>query len=144
MGHFTEVGYNGVEFTDASHCWARDLNILNGDTLLSFYRSSFCTADGIRMGVTNPRNSWGIGCSHAFKACSLQEISFTNQAASSTYSLCSTKPRNSWGIDCHHGLNASSSQDILFTNWEMNMKCWHDVTVFNHTVGLGRPALQGT
>lgn len=50
-GHFTEAGWNGVEFTDTSNCWARDLDIVNGDTLLSFYRSSFCTATDIEMRV---------------------------------------------------------------------------------------------
>ena len=50
-GHFTEAGWNGIEFTDVSQCWARNVTILNGDTLLSVYRSSFCTIANITTGV---------------------------------------------------------------------------------------------
>ena len=50
-GHFTEAGWNGIEFTDTSQCWARNITILNGDNLLSVYRSSFCTIANITTGV---------------------------------------------------------------------------------------------
>ena len=50
-GHLLEAGWNGVEFTDASQCWARNITILNGDTLLSVYRSSFCTIVNVTTGV---------------------------------------------------------------------------------------------
>ena len=46
-----EDGWNGIEFTDVSQCWARNVTILNGDTLLSVYRSSFCTVANITTGV---------------------------------------------------------------------------------------------
>lgn len=42
-GHFKEAGWNGIEFDDVTNCWVRDVAILNSDTALSFYRSSFCT-----------------------------------------------------------------------------------------------------
>ena len=99
-GHFLEPGFNGVEFSDASNCWARNLTILNGDTLLSFYRSSFCTADLIKTGVTASRNNQGTR------------------------------------LDCHHGINVSSSQDILISNVNHKIKCHHDMTVFNFTLGV--------
>lgn len=50
-GHFLEAGWNGIEFSDVSQCWARNVTIINGDTLLSFYRSSFCTVSGFTASV---------------------------------------------------------------------------------------------
>ncbi|GAX74555.1 hypothetical protein CEUSTIGMA_g2005.t1 [Chlamydomonas eustigma] len=97
-GHFQEAGWNGVEFTDTSNCWARNLTILNGDTLLSVYRSSFCTLSNITTGVTAKRNNFNR--------------------------------------DCHHSMNTSSSQDILFSNITHTISCYHDLTVFNFTVGV--------
>ncbi|GAX80183.1 hypothetical protein CEUSTIGMA_g7621.t1 [Chlamydomonas eustigma] len=97
-GHFKEAGWNGVEFTDTSHCWARNITILNGDTLLSVYRSSFCTITNITTGVTAKRNNFDR--------------------------------------ECHHGMNTSNSQDILFSNITHTISCYHDITVFNLTVGV--------
>ncbi|GAX86598.1 hypothetical protein CEUSTIGMA_g14006.t1 [Chlamydomonas eustigma] len=97
-GHFKEAGWNGVEFTDTSHCWARNITILNGDTLLSVDRSSFCTITNITTGVTAKRNNFDR--------------------------------------ECHHGMNTSNSQDILFSNITHTISCYHDITVFNLTVGV--------
>lgn len=81
VGHFLEPGFNGLEFTDASRCWAKDLTILNGDTLLSFHRSSFCTADGIATGTTSSRNkATGMDCHHGINVSNSQDILVSNVA----------------------------------------------------------------
>ncbi|KAG1674235.1 hypothetical protein FOA52_013855 [Chlamydomonas sp. UWO 241] len=79
-GHFKEDGWNGVEFTDTSNCWATDLKILNADTLVSVYRSSFCTVDGVVMGVTQTRGKWAGAkdCHHGLNVSSSQDVLFTN------------------------------------------------------------------
>lgn len=39
-------------------------------------------------------------------------------------------------MDCHHGINVSSSQDVLVSNVNHRMQCYHDMTIFNFTLGL--------
>eukprot|EP00798_Chlamydomonas_sp_ICE-L_P031086 gene31086-6212_t len=118
-GHFTEAGWNGLEFSDLSNCWARNISIINSDNAIAVYRSSFCTITDIYIGVTRPRGDNGIDCHHGI-----------NDPSSRT------RPRGDNGIDCHHGINVSASQDILVTKFRIQTKCYHDVGVFNYTAGV--------
>lgn len=41
-GHFSELGYNPVAFSDVAHCWIRRVRIVNADSG-PFIRGDFCT-----------------------------------------------------------------------------------------------------
>uniref|UniRef100_A0A7S0RMN2 Uncharacterized protein n=1 Tax=Chlamydomonas leiostraca TaxID=1034604 RepID=A0A7S0RMN2_9CHLO len=97
-GHLEEEGWNGLEFSRTSNCWARNVAIVNGDNSLGVSEASFCTFQNIQ--------------------------------------LSRTAARARDGKDCHHGLNVSASQDILVADWAIGMRCWHDATVFNWTLGV--------
>jgi hypothetical protein len=45
-GHFTELGYNAIALSDASHCWVRNVHIHNADSGV-FVSGCFNTIDGI-------------------------------------------------------------------------------------------------
>ncbi|GAX86615.1 hypothetical protein CEUSTIGMA_g14023.t1 [Chlamydomonas eustigma] len=47
-----------------------------------------------------------------------------------------TAKRNNFDRECHHGMNTSNSQDILFSNITHTISCYHDIAVFNLTVGV--------
>ena len=46
MGHFSELGFNAIAFSNVSNCWARNLRIVNCDSGI-FLRSKFCTLENI-------------------------------------------------------------------------------------------------
>ena len=46
-GHFTELGFNAVAFSEVSHCWVRNLLITNADSGI-FLNGHFCSIDGLR------------------------------------------------------------------------------------------------
>eukprot|EP00798_Chlamydomonas_sp_ICE-L_P018183 gene18183-24621_t len=114
-GHFMEAGWNGIEFSDASNCWARNISILNSDNAINFYRSSFCTVTDFHIGVTDTNGPNDIGCRLDINA---------------------TGTRGPKNIECHHGINITASQDILARNFHLSVKCYHDLGVFNYTVGV--------
>lgn len=45
-GHFTELGFNAVAFSDVSHCWVRNIRITNPDSGL-FIGGTFNTVQGV-------------------------------------------------------------------------------------------------
>jgi Pectate lyase superfamily protein len=45
-GHFKELGYNAVAFTDVANCWGRNLRITNADSGI-FTHARFCTITGV-------------------------------------------------------------------------------------------------
>ncbi|MCK5001012.1 MAG: hypothetical protein KAS23_15825, partial [Anaerohalosphaera sp.] len=45
-GHFTELGFNAMAFSNVSNCWARNIKILNCDSGI-FLRSTFCNLENI-------------------------------------------------------------------------------------------------
>lgn len=46
-GHFKELGYNGITFSETAQCWVRNVEILNADFALEFRSTNFCTADNV-------------------------------------------------------------------------------------------------
>ncbi|OAM89745.1 hypothetical protein AW736_10440 [Termitidicoccus mucosus] len=47
-GHFTELGFNAMAFSDVAHCWIRNIRIRNSDSGLMI-KGDFCTIDGVVM-----------------------------------------------------------------------------------------------
>lgn len=47
-GHFTEEGYNAIAISNATHCWVRDVRIINSDSGI-FMSGHFNTLDGVMM-----------------------------------------------------------------------------------------------
>lgn len=56
QGHFSERGWNALEFqSNAAHCWARDLEIVDADSGIYTNGASFCTLERIRLSATPGR-----------------------------------------------------------------------------------------
>lgn len=61
-GHHQEPGYNAIGFEGASHCWVRNVHIVNADSgLFLRNRTKFCTAHAIRFSATPGRLRTGYG-----------------------------------------------------------------------------------
>ncbi len=45
-GHFTELGFNAIQFGAVVDCWARNIRIVNADSGI-YARGRFCTVEGI-------------------------------------------------------------------------------------------------
>ena len=138
-----EDGWNGVEFTDASQCWARNLTILNGDTLISVHRSSFCTVANITTGVWVVLKWTRSDILRKCMPCIWSDHHTWNHQTENipqpltliSRHLYRTAARQSPdGRNCHHGLNVSASQDVLVANVSHGIVCVHDLCVFNFTV----------
>ncbi|KAL4441064.1 hypothetical protein ABPG77_010495 [Micractinium sp. CCAP 211/92] len=62
--HFADRGYNGLQFSHVSNCWARNVTILNADNGLFVTWTDRSTFRGITVGMTSPRlnpahlNAW--------------------------------------------------------------------------------------
>ena len=56
-GHFTELGYNAIQFSNVVDCWARNIRIVNADSGV-YARGSFCTVQRISL-ETDRRGLFG-------------------------------------------------------------------------------------
>lgn len=57
-GHWEEVGFNPVAFSNVAHCWIRNVRVWNADSG-PFVSGWFCTVDGISFGADPARNFTG-------------------------------------------------------------------------------------
>ena len=106
-GHLKEAGWSGVEFAGASNCWLRNLVILNTDTGIMIWKSSFVTATGIVTDTTQPR-----AAPYVFRG---------TEALS---------------LNCHHAVNVSESQDVHVKNVAVNAPCIHDLSSYGWNNGV--------
>lgn len=58
-GHFSELGFNAVAFTNVADCWARDLVITNSDSGV-FAGGRFCTVENVRCRMLNVVENGGV------------------------------------------------------------------------------------
>ena len=66
-GHFSELGYNGIDFAYAAECWAKNIKIHNADSGI-FTHSAFCTIKNII--ITSDRApKKGITGHHGIELC---------------------------------------------------------------------------
>lgn len=65
-GHFSELGFNAVAFTNVSDCWARNLVITNSDSGI-FASGRFCTIEGVRFQMVNVVESGGVFGHHGIE-----------------------------------------------------------------------------
>ena len=65
-GHFSELGFNAVAFTDVSDCWARNLVITNSDSGF-FAAGRFCTVEGVRFQMVNVVENGGVFGHHGIE-----------------------------------------------------------------------------
>jgi len=59
QGHFSELGFNAVAFTNVADCWARDLIITNSDSGV-FAGGRFCTVENVRCQMVKVVESGGV------------------------------------------------------------------------------------
>jgi len=64
-GHFSELGFNAVAFTNVADCWARDLVITNSDSGV-FTGGRFCTVENVRCRMVNVAENGGVFGHHGF------------------------------------------------------------------------------
>jgi hypothetical protein len=64
-GHFSELGFNAVDFSGVADCWARNLIITNADSGI-FAGGRFCTIDGVRYQLRGAKESDGVFGHHGF------------------------------------------------------------------------------
>ncbi len=58
-GHFSELGFNAIAFSNVAHCWARDLVITNSDSGI-FAGGRFCTVQDVRLQLVNVVENGGV------------------------------------------------------------------------------------
>ncbi len=58
-GHFSELGFNAVAFSNVADCWARDLIITNADSGV-FTGGRFCTVENVRCQMVNVVENGGV------------------------------------------------------------------------------------
>ena len=66
-GHFSELGYNGIDFANAAECWAKNIKIHNADSGI-FTHSAFCTIKNIIITSARPPKKGKTG-HHGIELC---------------------------------------------------------------------------
>lgn len=63
LGSGKEAGWNGLYFWSTTHCWVRDVSIINADLGIALDGTYFCTVQDVQLG-SGPRGPdnglWGI------------------------------------------------------------------------------------
>lgn len=55
-GHFSELGHNALDITEAFNCWVKNIKIINADSGI-FLLGEFCTVDGVVIESERRHNS---------------------------------------------------------------------------------------
>lgn len=131
--HFADRGFNAVQFTRGSNCWARNLTILNADNGLLFSWMDRSTIRGVTVGTTVPRvNPASPGAHNGHHAISLTN-SHANLVASWQISnryihdltLASGASLNvlsdGGGVDCNIDLHRAAPHGNLFTDLNLGL-----------------------
>ena len=103
-GHFNEKGYNGIFMSHVGQCWVKNVQIMNADFALALYNTSFCTVDGVTLGVTANRADDANG-----------------------RTPLNLPGPNGW--NGHHGIDVAFGVDNLVTDFHIKTRFAHDISV---------------
>jgi hypothetical protein len=106
LGHFKEVGFNGIFLFGTWNCWVRNVTIHNCESGVLLEKSAFCTVDAVTL---------------------------TASASHKHFPWKKAKP--GWFYTGHHGIQSRNSDDNLHRNFKFDASAhfYHYLSIENAT-----------